>query len=55
MAAPTVLSLVALVLVVAALWNLAHHGWTLTIAARTWLLVAAIFVAVTVYLRLVSG
>ena len=55
MNAPTILLVVAVVLVVAAVWNAAHHGWRITIAARTWLMVAAIFVAVTIYLRLMRA
>jgi hypothetical protein len=53
MYAPTILLAVAAVLVVAALWNVARHGGRITVAARTWLIVAAIFVAVTTYLRVV--
>jgi hypothetical protein len=54
MHAPTILLAVAVVLVVAALWDVVRHGRRITIAARTWLIVAAIFVAVMVYLRVVQ-
>ena len=51
MTATKILLLVAIVLVVAAIWDTARRGYVGP-AGRTWLLVAAIFLAVTVFLRL---
>lgn len=51
---PTILGAVALLLVVMALLNLLRHR-RLTVAARTWLLIALIFGVVIWWLRARNG
>ena len=50
MAAKYILPALGLVFLAAALWRLARGGFKLDPAARTWLLVAAIFAAVSGWL-----
>jgi hypothetical protein len=49
MTAAKILVLVAVILIAAAVRDVAQRGWQLGPAARTWLLVAGIFVAVALY------
>lgn len=52
--ATTILTLVAAMLVGATVWTVLR-GTGSTVARRTWMLVAAIFLAVTMWLRLRHG
>ena len=51
MVAANILTVVAIVLVVAAVRDTVRRGGRLGPSGRTWLLVAAIFVTVTIFLR----
>jgi hypothetical protein len=49
--AGSILLIVAVLLLLATAWDWRRHGGGLTVKRRTWLLVAAIFLGVTLYLR----
>jgi hypothetical protein len=55
MIADVILAVIAGLFLVAAAWETVRHGGRLSPSARTWLLVAGIFLAVATFLRLVRG